>query len=69
MKLLSDNGSLQKLIQLIKSTFVNKNDVSELAIDNEITENSNNLITSGAVYEAIGDVESILISLRGGNAS
>lgn len=34
--------------------------INELSIDTVPTQNSNNLITSGAVYTAIGDIETAL---------
>lgn len=52
MKILTTTG-LTKLIELIKSNFISKNDTVEtdtLDIDTTVTSGSSNLITSGAVY-------------------
>ena len=66
MKILSQNG-LTELISKIKtwgnSTFLSKTEVEQttvLSIDNEPTENSPNLITSGGVKTAItGKVDKV----------
>lgn len=67
MKLLTTNG-LTKLIQLIKSTFLPKTDVvevSEVNVDTVPTQNSSNLITSGGVYNVVGDIETALATIIG----
>lgn len=38
--------------------------VNELSIDNVVTQSSSNLITSGAVYSVVGDIETLLQGLR-----
>lgn len=55
--------SLKHLINKIKSTFINKEDVvstSTIDVDTTPTENSENLVTSGGVAEALNDKQDIL---------
>ena len=59
MKTLSNNA-LIKLIQLIKNNVYNSTNTELLEVDNVVTENSNNLITSGAVFSVIGDINDAL---------
>lgn len=50
------------------SGFLDENDTEEaeqIEIDTVVTENSTNLITSGAVFAAIGDVEAVINAIRG----
>lgn len=37
----------------------------ELGIDETPTQNSSNLITSGGVYDVLGDIESVINTIRG----
>lgn len=61
MKLLTTTG-LTKLIEIIKSSFISTSDVeetSEISIDTTVTEDSENLITSGAVYDGLASKQNV----------
>lgn len=50
------------------SGFLDDTDTEEaetLAIDDAVTEDSTNLITSGAVFDVVGDIEAALNAIRG----
>ena len=50
------------------SGFLDDTDTEEaetLAIDDVVTEDSTNLITSGAVYDVVGDIEAAINAIRG----
>ena len=61
-----DNTGLSYLIGKIKTAFVAKTDttaVQGVDVDSTPTQNSTHLITSGGVYNVVGDIETLLAAI------
>ena len=64
-KYLDENG-LAKQIAIEKQTFIMRSEAQQanaVPVDSTPTSGSTNLITSGAVYTALGDIETLLAAI------